>query len=246
MIALMGPSGAGKTTLLNSMVGRASGSIGGTVTYNGHSLAHARSCIGYVTQEDIMYETLTPRENLTFAAAFILPSLPHAKRQQAVEDIIEKLKLQKCADTVVGSPGLVRGISGGERKRTNVALSMLGQPSLLLLDEPTSGLDSKMSDSLMKDVKEIALEGCTVLATIHQPSEAVFRRFDRVLLLRAGQVSLTKVFPRPRAIFQGELPSQISVRIALPTRTLVLDLPDSFPRLPAEAVRLVRYGWTRG
>ena len=106
-----------------------------------------------------------------------------------VDSVIEKLSLKKCADTVVGSPGLVRGISGGERKRTNVALSLLGSPSLLLLDEPTSGLDSKMSDSLMRDVKQITEQGCTVVATTHQPSEAVFTRFDKVLLLETGRAT---------------------------------------------------------
>ena len=132
----------------------------------------------------------------------------------------------------MGSPGLVRGISGGERKRTNVGLSLIGKPALLLLDEPTSGLDSKMSDSLMKDVpgmpfsifqlssafspaveckggerglirgiilaalssiigqvKTVAEQGCTVVATIHQPSELVFSRFDKVLLLASGQTA---------------------------------------------------------
>jgi len=110
-------------------------------------------------------------------------------RPAKVENVIEKLNLTKCANTVVGSPGLVRGISGGERKRTNVALSLLGNPSLLLLDEPTSGLDSKMSDSLMRDVKHITEQGCTVVATIHQPSEAVFMRFDKVLLLETGRAT---------------------------------------------------------
>ena len=159
MVALMGPSGAGKTTLLNSLVGRSiMGDVSGGISYNGKSLQKVRSNIGYVTQEDIMFETLTPRENLTFAAAFILPKLTKAQQKEVVEDVIIKLNLAKCADTVVGSPGLVRGISGGERKRTNVGLSMIGKPALLLLDEPTSGLDSKMSDSLMKDVPRIRLE----------------------------------------------------------------------------------------
>lgn len=75
-----------------------------------------------------------------------------------VEDVIDKLNLRKCAATVVGSPGLVRGISGGERKRTNVALSLIGSPSLLLLDEPTSGLDSKMSDSLIQERGDMLVE----------------------------------------------------------------------------------------
>ncbi|CAE7231514.1 W [Symbiodinium pilosum] len=190
MVALMGPSGAGKTTLLNSLVGRSiMGSIDGGISYNGKSLQKVRSNIGYVTQDDIMYETLTPRENLTFAASFILPKLSKDQQKEVVEEVIMKLNLAKCADTIVGSPGLVRGISGGERKRTNVGLSLIGKPALLLLDEPTSGLDSKMSDSLMKDVKTVAETGCTCIATIHQPSEIVFGRFDKVLLLASGKTA---------------------------------------------------------
>jgi len=190
VVALMGPSGAGKTTLLNRIVGRPiAGTTEGGIFYDGASLGKIRSNVGYVTQDDIMYETLTPRENLMFAAAFILPKLDKEKRSLVVEGVIEKLNLKKCCNTVVGSPGLVRGISGGERKRTNVALSLLGNPTLLLLDEPTSGLDSKMSDSLMRDVKQIGEQGCTVIATIHQPSEAVFARFDKVLLLETGRVA---------------------------------------------------------
>lgn len=106
-----------------------------------------------------------------------------------MDEVMTKLKLQKCGDTVVGTPGLIKGISGGERKRTNVAISLLGRPSLLLLDEPTSGLDSKMSDDLMADLCDVAKQGCTVIATIHQPSDAVFARFTKVLLLNAGCVA---------------------------------------------------------
>ncbi|CAJ1455733.1 unnamed protein product [Effrenium voratum] len=204
MVALMGPSGAGKTTLLNSIVGRpTTGQVDGGIQYNGKPIDKVRSSVGYVTQDDIMYETLTVRENLSFAAAFILPAQSKAERAKAVEEVIQKLSLKKCSETVVGSPGLVRGISGGERKRTNVALSLLGKPSLLLLDEPTSGLDSKMSDSLMRDVKMIAEQGCTVVATIHQPSEAVFLRFDKVLLLETGRVAYYGPVKELRSSLQG-------------------------------------------
>ena len=134
----------------------------------------------------------TPRFMCNISESMVFIFLGHFRENVLilqVDTVIEKLNLKKCADTVVGSPGLVRGISGGERKRTNVALSLLGNPALLLLDEPTSGLDSKMSDSLMKDVKQITEQGCTVVATIHQPSEAVFCRFDKVLLLETGRVA---------------------------------------------------------
>jgi len=188
--ALMGPSGAGKTTLLNRVVGRGiTGEVSGRITYSGHSIDKIRSRIGYVTQDDIMYETLTPRENLNFTAAFVQGRASAQQQREAVEAVLHKLRLVKCADTVVGSPGLVKGVSGGERKRTNVAMSLLGKPQLLLLDEPTSGLDATMAAELMADVSAIAKTGCTVIATIHQPSEAVFEAFTKVLLLDAGRLA---------------------------------------------------------
>eukprot|EP00931_Biecheleriopsis_adriatica_P049263 TRINITY_DN28495_c0_g1_i1.p1 TRINITY_DN28495_c0_g1~~TRINITY_DN28495_c0_g1_i1.p1 ORF type:complete len:657 (+),score=116.01 TRINITY_DN28495_c0_g1_i1:71-1972(+) len=222
MVALMGPSGAGKTTLLNCLVGRSNvGQVDGSVTYDGKELSKVRSGIGYVTQDDIMYETLTPRENLSFTACLMLTNASATERESAVQQVIEKLNLVKCADTVVGSPGLVKGISGGERKRTNVALSMLGKPSLLLLDEPTSGLDSKMAAELMGDVKQIAQRGCTVIATIHQPSEAVFQRFDKVLLLLAGKIA----YSGPVAGLRQKIQSlDVTCEDGVPVPELLLDV----------------------
>mmetsp|Transcript_124810 Transcript_124810/g.249227 ORF Transcript_124810/g.249227 Transcript_124810/m.249227 type:complete len:642 (-) Transcript_124810:63-1988(-) len=204
VIALMGPSGAGKTTMLNCLAGRGiKGEVSGSITYNGHDLKSARSAISYVTQDDIMYETLTPRENLLFAASFIQGDTTMQERCRAVAAVMEKLRLTKCANTVVGTAGLVKGISGGERKRTNVALSLLSNPSLLLMDEPTSGLDSKMSDELMADVCDVAKQGCTVVATIHQPSGAVFARFTNVLLMQAGKVAYFGPVAGLRGVLQG-------------------------------------------
>ncbi|CAK9025730.1 Protein white [Durusdinium trenchii] len=227
LVALMGPSGAGKTTLLNALAGR-SGDSGGRISYGGKAFQQVRSSLGYVTQEDIMYETLTCRENLGFAAAFIWPKLSTEARSELVQGVLEKLNLIKCADTVVGSPGLVRGISGGERKRTNVGLSLLGNPSLLLMDEPTSGLDSKMSDSLMRDVKQIAEQGCTVIATIHQPSEAVFNRFSKVLLLEAGRLAYYGAISGLRSSLAG---LGFACPISTPLPELLLDLLE----IPGEA-----------
>lgn len=189
MVALIGPSGAGKTTLLNRVAGRGTScEVSGKISYGGRALEEVRQFIGFVTQDDIMYETLTPRENLSFAAAFLQAGLSATERADVVKRMLERLRLTKCADTAVGTPGLVVGISGGERKRTNVGMSLLGNPRLLLLDEPTSGLDSRMSFELMRDVRAISDQGCTVFATIHQPSEATFSNFSDVALLAAGQL----------------------------------------------------------
>jgi len=242
VIALMGPSGAGKTTLLNRLVGRGiKGDVDGSATYSGHCLKDARSCIGYVTQDDIMYETLTPRENLTFAACFALSHLSRSERCKAVEDIMDKLRLGKCADTVVGTPGLVRGISGGERKRTNVAMSLLGQPSLLLMDEPTSGLDSKMAAELMVDVGEVAKQGCTVIATIHQPSDEVFHKFNKVLLLESGRIAYFGLVSGLRQKL-ADLGFPAQEQMPLPEMLLdILEIPDDMVETPeAHMVRLAQ------
>ncbi|CAJ1330477.1 unnamed protein product [Effrenium voratum] len=186
-VALMGPSGSGKTTLLRCLAGRQStGRLEGSVLYDGR-LRPPRRRVVYLAQEDLMYEDLTPRENLCFSAALML-AMPRQQRLVAVEEVIDKLGLGECANTIIGSPGLTSGISGGERKRTSLALSLLGSPDLMLLDEPTSGLDSKKADLLIKDLKR-AHEGCTMVAAIHQPSEATFHRFDRLLMLEQGRLA---------------------------------------------------------
>jgi len=179
-----------------------------------------------------MHETLTPRENLTFAAGFTLGT-PKSDRSKAVQDILSKLKLERCADTVVGTPGLVKGISGGERKRTNVAMSLLGRPSLLLMDEPTSGLDSKMAAELMTDVGEVAKQGCTVIATIHQPSEDVFHKFTKVLLLESGATAYFGPIAglRQRLVSLGFSPQE---HTPLPEMLLdIIEVPEDMVETPA-------------
>ena len=223
VVALMGPSGAGKTTMLNRLVGRGiTGRVKGSIMYNGQGLEQMRTSMGYVTQDDIMYEVLTPRENLNFAAEFLQKNSKPADRRASVDEVMQKLRLMKCADTVVGTPGLTKGISGGERKRTNVALSLLGKPSMLLLDEPTSGLDSKMSLELTTDLRAIAQQGCTVISTIHQPSEAVFDNFSKVLLLQSGRMSYFGPVKGLRA--QLVMGLGLAIKESTPLPDLLLDI----------------------
>eukprot|EP00927_Polykrikos_kofoidii_P016958 TRINITY_DN17700_c0_g3_i2.p1 TRINITY_DN17700_c0_g3~~TRINITY_DN17700_c0_g3_i2.p1 ORF type:complete len:623 (-),score=81.11 TRINITY_DN17700_c0_g3_i2:314-2182(-) len=224
VVALMGPSGAGKTTLLNRLVGRGiNGQVTGSITCGRRPIEEVRTRIGYVTQDDIMYEQLTPRENLTFAAAFLNAdgAGSPADRGNTVENVLKRLRLENSADTIVGTAGLVKGISGGERKRTNVAMSLLSSPSVLLLDEPTSGLDAKMAEELMTDVSVIAGQGCTVIATIHQPSDAVFEKFAKVLLLDFGHVAY---FGRLDGLRSHIVSLHFPVKERMPLPELLLDI----------------------
>jgi len=137
----MGPSGAGKTTFLNLMSGKVD-RTGGTLKVNGveTELTRFRNVIGFVPQEDIMLRELTVEENVTHSALMRLPTgWSHEKKLARVDEVLESLEIDHIRDCVVGDEKR-RGISGGERKRVNIAMEMVTKPSLLCLDEPTSGL----------------------------------------------------------------------------------------------------------
>lgn len=194
MTALMGPSGAGKTTLLDAVAGRLKNraDLGDSkVTVNGAAVDRSmwREIVAYVTQEDNLIPTLSPWEILLFTANMRLPkSLSSAEKEQRVTDLLHELGLTHVKDTLVGTPGVSRGLSGGERKRVNIAGQLISSPSILFLDEPTSGLDSASALSLARLLKSLATKrGLTLLCTIHQPSFQVFEEFDDVLLLSRGR-----------------------------------------------------------
>ena len=110
-------------------------------------------------------------------------------RKQRVEEIIGELGLKKCQDTVIGQPGRIKGISGGEQKRLALASEVLTNPALMFCDEPTSGLDSYMAQKIVEILRNIAETGKTIVCTIHQPSSQVFAMFDKVLLMAEGKVA---------------------------------------------------------
>lgn len=192
LMAVMGSSGAGKTTLLNVLAHRTAqgGSCEGEVLFNGaryDECARAlRTLAAYITQEDLVMKTQTAREILTFSAHARLGR--HSTREdkrRVVEEVLRLLRLQGCADTIVGDPES-GGVSGGERKRINIGVELVTNPSILYVDEPTSGLDSSTARTVMEVQRELAKEGRTVLVTIHQPSSEVFFMFSRLLLLHKG------------------------------------------------------------
>ncbi|KAM6596592.1 hypothetical protein CsatA_007116 [Cannabis sativa] len=169
IMAIMGPSGSGKSTLLDTLAG-----------YNLHGLA-------YVTQEDLLLGTLSVRETITYSAMLRLPrTLSKHEMNETVEATIMEMGLQDCADGLVGN-WHIRGISGGEKKRLSIALEILTRPRLLFLDEPTSGLDSASAFFVIQTLRNISLDGRTVISSIHQPSSEVFALFDDLFLLSGGQ-----------------------------------------------------------
>ena len=194
VVALMGASGCGKTSLMNVLSGRAT-SMGGhqvtaNITVNGRAVSpdELGPKVAYVMQEDSLTATATPREAFEFSARLRLPpSVTTDERKRMVDELITILHLEKCADTMIGNE-LIKGISGGEKKRVSIGVELITQPSILFLDEPTSGLDSYAAYSIINTLKDLARLGCTVISTIHQPSSEVFHLFDRVLLLTSGRL----------------------------------------------------------
>ncbi|KAF7713036.1 Uncharacterized protein PECH_002163 [Penicillium ucsense] len=192
---IMGPSGSGKTSLLNSIARRLQGSastqyrVTGQMLYNGAvpSEAVIRSVTSFVTQDDdALMPSLTVRESLRFAAGLRLPTwMTREEKNRRAEEILYKLGLGECADNLVGSE-LIKGISGGEKRRVTIAIQILTDPKVLLLDEPTSGLDAFTAMSIIEVLQGLAAEGRTLIMTIHQSRSDLFGHFSQVLLLARG------------------------------------------------------------
>mmetsp|Transcript_44184 Transcript_44184/g.92887 ORF Transcript_44184/g.92887 Transcript_44184/m.92887 type:complete len:698 (-) Transcript_44184:19-2112(-) len=194
--AIMGPSGAGKTSLLNILSGRSQNNskitIDSDIRMNEYQVdptaIDVRKQIAFVAQDDSLPFTATPREAIRFSAKLRLPRInTDDEIEELTKKMLAELGLDDCADTMIGGE-LIKGISGGERKRTSVGLELVTKPSLVFLDEPTSGLDSFSAMQVIKVLKKIASAGCSVLFTIHQPSSEVFNSFDRLILLNKGMV----------------------------------------------------------
>ncbi|XP_051136377.1 ABC transporter G family member 9-like [Andrographis paniculata] len=187
ILAMLGPSGSGKTTLLTALGGRLGGRLAGSVSYNGRPFSNAmKRNTGFVTQDDVLYPHLTVTETLVYTALLRLPRvLSKAEKTAHAEAVIAQLGLTRCRNSIIGGP-LLRGISGGERKRVSIGQEMLINPSLLFLDEPTSGLDSTTAQRIVSTLWELANGARTVVMTIHQPSSRLFYMFHKVLLLSDG------------------------------------------------------------
>jgi ABC-type multidrug transport system ATPase subunit/pSer/pThr/pTyr-binding forkhead associated (FHA) protein len=181
-LAVLGPTGAGKSTLLKALTG-ARPADRGSVLYNGRdvyaSYAELRNRIGYVPQDDILHPELTVKAALDYAARLRFPpDVPSSERSARVVEVMTELGLEHRADVQVGK------LSGGQRKRTSVAIELLTRPSLLILDEPTSGLDPGYEKSVMELLRDLAGSGRTVLTVTH--SIQSLDMCDRILFLAPG------------------------------------------------------------
>uniref|UniRef100_A0A7S2JVU6 ABC transporter domain-containing protein n=1 Tax=Zooxanthella nutricula TaxID=1333877 RepID=A0A7S2JVU6_9DINO len=196
LTCILGPSGSGKTSLLNLLAGRVrrggknGAAIQGQVSVNGQVIEPTayQGLFGYVMQDDALLGTTTPREILQFAAKLRLGGTQGEDQSALIEDLLDGLGLAKCANTMVGNE-LIKGISGGERKRTAVGAELITNPMITFLDEPTSGLDTGSAYNVVSVLKQLTQLKRSVLCTIHQPSSEIFHLFDQAIFLSGGAVA---------------------------------------------------------
>ncbi|WP_430402056.1 ATP-binding cassette domain-containing protein [Fluviicola sp.] len=188
LLGVMGGSGAGKSTFLNVLNGNYTPSHG-AVTINGVDLHREKSklegVIGFVSQDDLLIEELTVFQNLYFNAKLCFNDLSESQLKKKVLDLLSDIGLGEAKHLKVGSP-LEKTISGGQRKRLNIALELIREPAVMFVDEPTSGLSSRDSENIMDMLKELSLKGKLIFVVIHQPSSEIFKMFDKLLILDQG------------------------------------------------------------
>ncbi len=188
LAAIMGASGAGKTTLLNVLSG-IDKPTNGEVVLNGVNIHEdnekLKGIIGYIPQDDLLIEELTVYENLYYNAKLVFKGMAEEEIQQRINTVLNNLGLAHIKELKVGNP-LAKKISGGQRKRLNIGLELIREPSLLFVDEPTSGLSSRDSENVMELLRELTLKGKLIFVVIHQPSSDIFKMFDSVIILDTG------------------------------------------------------------
>lgn len=186
LVAIMGGSGAGKTTLLSLLNGSLHPQKG-EISINGHSIdePQAKALIGFVPQDDLLIEELTVYENLLFTAKLCFAGMEENELDAKVMSLLHDLGLEAARDLKAGS-AINKFISGGQRKRLNIALELIREPDILFLDEPTSGLSSADTAAVVNLLREQAYRGKLIITNIHQPSSDVFKLFDRLWVLDKG------------------------------------------------------------
>lgn len=190
LVGILGGSGVGKSTLLNVLSG-ISEPQSGQVLINGYNLycedekENLKGVIGFVPQDDLLIEELTVYQNLYFSARMCLDNLEEDELEEAVNRTLIELDLDETRNLKVGNP-LNKIISGGQRKRLNIALELIREPTILFVDEPTSGLSSVDSEIVLNLLKDLTYRGKLVVINIHQPGSDIYKMFDKVMIIDRG------------------------------------------------------------
>jgi len=186
MMAIMGPSGSGKTTLLKVLLGeleprRCQIEIDGMDL--GRHYSFFRKFIGYVPQDDLLFANLSVYENIYFNLRLRMPQIRDVVQiRSRIDNLLKRVGLFEQRDMIVGDV-MHKKLSGGQRRRLNIALELISNPMIIILDEPTSGLSSKDSENITQFLRELKEQGKIILCTIHQPNATILNQFDRVLLM---------------------------------------------------------------
>jgi len=205
LVGIMGGSGVGKSTLLNVLNGNLEPESG-DVLINGYNVYDEKEkkalkgVIGFVPQDDLLIEDLTVFQNLYYSARLCLNNFSEEKINEIVNKVLDDLDLWQISDLKVGNP-MNKVISGGQRKRLNIALELIREPSVLFVDEPTSGLSSVDSEVVMNLLKEQTNKGKLVIINIHQPSSDLYKMFDKIIILDKGGYQIFYGNPNEAVIY---------------------------------------------
>jgi len=215
LIGIMGASGTGKTTLLNVLAGTEIPSKG-EVIINGINLHKEKEklegVIGLIPQDDLLLEELTVFQNLYYNAKLCFRDKSDTEIVELVKRTLQNLGLFDKKDLKVGSP-FNKTISGGQRKRLNIALELIREPSILFIDEPTSGLSSRDSENVMDLLLELTLKSKLIFVVIHQPSSEIYKMFDKMIILDEGGYLIYYGNPVEAVMYYKRLDAQINSEI---------------------------------
>lgn len=214
LIGIMGASGAGKTTLLNVLAGIEQPSKG-QILINGYNTTTQKDkiqgVIGYISQDDLLIEELTVYENLYYNAKLCFANMGEEALDNRVMEVLTSLGLDQRKDLKVGSV-LDKTISGGQRKRLNIALELIREPAVLFVDEPTSGLSSRDSETVIDLLKELSLKGKLIFVVIHQPSSDLYKMFDKMYIMDTGGYPIFYGNPIHAVTYFKEVTNQVDAK----------------------------------
>ena len=188
MVCIIGSSGVGKSTLLKLLCGVLP-LHAGEIKINDYNLQERREnlkdFVGYIPQEEILIENLTVYENILYHARLCTKIESDTALRNNIIELLENLGLYDIKDYKVGTISH-KIISGGQRKRLNIAMELIRNPDILFIDEPTSGLSSSDAEKIIGLLKQQVLKGKLVFVNLHQPSNQVLHLFDNLIVVDKG------------------------------------------------------------